>query len=56
MSQRRAADQMLGAAPILGGKGRGIGLDHAHHIVANGCPCESSREHSRQLAAWTWTP
>ena len=51
MSQPRVADQMLGTAVILGGKGRGIGLGLAHHIVMNGRPCELSREQSRQLEA-----
>ncbi len=51
MSQPRIADQMLGAAAILVGKGRGIGLDLAHRIVTNGRRCESSRENSRQLEA-----
>ncbi len=36
MSQPRVADQMLGTAVILGGKGRGIGLGLAHRIVVNG--------------------
>jgi hypothetical protein len=51
MSQSCIADQMLGAAAILGGKGKGTGLKFAHHIVANGRRCESSRENSRQLEA-----
>ena len=42
---------MLGAAAILGGKGKGTGLKFAHHIVANEHRCESAREHSRQLEA-----
>jgi hypothetical protein len=51
MSQPCIADQMLGAAAILGGKGRGTGLKFAHRIVAHGRRCESSRENSRQLEA-----
>ena len=51
MSQPCIADQMLGAAAILVGKGRGIGLGLAHRIVMNGRPCELSREQSRQLEA-----
>jgi len=51
MSQPRVTDQRLGAAAILGGKGRGISLGLAHRIVMNGRPCESSREPSRQLEA-----
>ena len=51
MSQPCIADQMVVAAAILVGKGRGIGLDLTHRIVANGRRCESSRENSRQLEA-----
>ena len=51
MSQPCIADQMLGAAAILSGKGKGTGLKFAHHIVANGRQCKSAREHSRQLEA-----
>ncbi len=51
MSQPRIANQMLGATAILDGKGKGTALKFAHHIVANGCRCESSRENSRQLGA-----
>ena len=51
MSQPRIADQMVIAAAILVGKGRGIGLDFAHCIVAHGRRCESSQENSRQLEA-----
>jgi hypothetical protein len=48
-SQPCIADQMLGTAAILGGKGRGTGLKFAHHIVAHRRRCEWSREDSRQL-------
>jgi hypothetical protein len=51
MSQPRVVKQRLGAAAILGGKGRGIGLGLAQRIVMNGRPCELSREQSRQLEA-----
>jgi hypothetical protein len=51
MSQPRVVKQRLGAAAILGGKGRGIGLGLAHCIVMNRRPCELSREQSRQLEA-----
>jgi hypothetical protein len=51
MSQPCIADQMVIAAAILVCKGKGTGLDLAHHIVANGRRCESSRENSRQPEA-----
>jgi hypothetical protein len=51
MSQPYIADQMVVAATILVGKGRGIGLDLTHRIFANERRCESSRENSRQLEA-----
>lgn len=45
------AEQMMGAVAILVVKGRGIGLELACRIVANGRRCDSSRENSRQLGA-----
>jgi hypothetical protein len=43
---------MMGAVVVLVVKGRGIGLELACRIVANGRRCDSSRENSRQLEAW----
>jgi hypothetical protein len=51
MSQSCIVDQMVIATAILVGKGRGIGLKFAHHIDANECRCESSRENCRPLEA-----